>query len=51
MNNTEQADGKGKRSDSYHQFIKRKKRRLERRKANRDPETPPTYGKYSGYET
>jgi hypothetical protein len=51
MKNVEQADGKSKRGDGYHQFLKRQKRRLERRRAKQDPEAQPTYGKYAGYET
>ncbi len=48
---TVQADGKSRRANSSHGYTKKKKRRTERRKANRDPETQPTYGRYSGYET
>jgi hypothetical protein len=40
-----QSGGKG------HQRIKKQKRRVERRKAKRDPECTPTYGRYDGYET
>ncbi len=47
----EQADGKSRRAGGAHQFTKRRKRRAERRKANRDPEAPPTYTRYRGYET
>lgn len=47
----EQADGHSKRGRGYHQFIKRKKNRSERRKAKQNPEAPPTYGKYRGWET
>lgn len=35
----------------FHRFIKKLKRRVERRKAKRDPECTPTYGRYDGYET
>jgi len=43
---TEQADGRGKgRTDR-----KKLKRRLERRAAKREPEVPPGYGKYRGYQ-
>ncbi len=31
-------------------YVKKLKTRGERRRANRDPETPPTYRRYSGYE-
>lgn len=48
-NDCEQADGSGK--SGYHKFLKKHKRRIERRRAKRDPECPPGYGKYSGYET
>ena len=47
----EQADGKSRRACGGHQFIKRKKRRAERRKARVNPEAAPTFGKYRGYET
>ena len=49
--NTEQADGKSKRGDGYHQFLKIRKRRIERRRAKRDPGCQPLYGKYEGWET
>jgi len=51
MSNTKQADGKSKRGDGYHQFIKRRKSRIERRKAKLNPSCQPTYGKYAGWET
>lgn len=44
----EQADGYS--GGNYHKFIKRRKIRLERRKAKVNPECLPTYGKYRGYE-
>jgi hypothetical protein len=47
----EQADGKSRRAGGGHQFIKRKKRRIERRKAKANPEAAPTYGKYRGWES
>jgi len=31
-------------------YVKKAKLRSERRRANRDPETPPTYRRYSGWE-
>ncbi len=47
--NVEQADG---RSDTnYHKFLKQQKVRVERRRAKRNPECPPGYGRYRGYET
>lgn len=45
----EQADGYSGRS--YHRYLKLTKRRMERRRAKRDPECMPGYGKYRGYET
>lgn len=51
MSNCEQADGKSKRGNGYHQFIKRRKNRIERRKVKLNPNAPPTYGKYDGWET
>lgn len=39
------------RSRSYHRFIKKAKLRAERRRATRDPETLPAYGRYSGWES
>jgi hypothetical protein len=47
----EQADGRSKRGNGYHQWLKRRKRRDERRKAKLRPDAPPTYGKYKGWET
>lgn len=47
----EQADGKSRRAGGGHQFIKRKKRRAERRKARVNPEAAPGYKRYAGYET
>jgi hypothetical protein len=46
----EQADGNGWNMRSR-KFVKRIKRRIERRKAKRNPECLPTYTKYSGYLT
>ena len=48
---TEQADGKSKRGNGYHQYLKKRKAKLERRKANQDPGSSPSYGKYKGWET
>jgi hypothetical protein len=47
----EQADGKSKRKNDYHSFVKKSKNKRERRRANRDPETPIGYGRYRGWET
>lgn len=44
----EQADGYPGRN--YHRFLKIKKRRHERRRAKRNVECVPHYGKYNGYE-
>ncbi len=44
----QQADGSGGRA--YHSFLKKHKRRHERRRAKRNPECLATYGKYRGYE-
>lgn len=46
--NFEQADGSSK--SKYHGFLKRAKRRLERRRARHNPECIPGYGRYTGYE-
>jgi len=43
----EQADGSG---SNYHRFIKKQKHRVERRKAKKNPQCSPGYGKYRGYE-
>lgn len=42
----ESADGRGK----GHTFRKKLKARVERRRAKRDPESQPQYGKYRGYQ-
>lgn len=34
---------------SYHRFLKRKKSRLERRRAKRRPDCLPAYRRYRGY--
>jgi hypothetical protein len=47
----EQADGKGRRAGDWHSFIKRQKRREERRKAKRDLDYRPIYNRYCGWET
>lgn len=40
--------GKGHRG--FHRFIKRRKIRIERRRAKAEPECQPAYGRYSGWE-
>jgi len=50
MGGFEKADGKSKRAGGYHQWLKRQKARIERRRAKRDPECRPGYGKYRGWE-
>jgi hypothetical protein len=42
-------DGSHKRS-RYRDFLKKSKKREERRKAKLDPECQPTYKKYEGWE-
>lgn len=42
----EQADGRGK----GRTFRKKLKARVERRRAKRNPESQPLYGKYRGYQ-
>lgn len=49
--NCEQADDRPKRPSKRHKALKRRKNVIERRKAKRNPEAPPAYGKYRGYET
>lgn len=44
----EQADGFS--GSNYHRFLKRKKRRVERRKAKLNPECLSTYKRFNGYE-
>jgi hypothetical protein len=46
----EQADGRSKHAGGGHQFRKIQKRRRERRRAKRNPECFPGYGRYSGWE-
>ena len=38
------------RRSSYRRWLKISKRRYERHRAKRNPETVPLYGKYDGYE-
>lgn len=44
----EQADGQG--GTKNHRFLKKRKVRVERRRAKVNPECTPGYGKYRGYE-
>ena len=47
-----QADGASSgRAGGYHTYLKRAKRRHERRRANKAPECLPTYRRYCGWET
>lgn len=47
----EQADGWNRgRKSGYHQWLKKHKRRQERRRAKKDPQCVPAYKKYNGYE-
>lgn len=45
----EQADVHTRRPNAARQFVKKKKRRIERRRARQDPEVQPTYNKYGGW--
>jgi hypothetical protein len=47
----EQADGRWQRNRLYHKLLKRMKIRVERRRARRNPECQPAYGRYNGFET
>ncbi len=56
MNLEEKADGNrclawSKANRIYHRFLKRRKARMERRRANRNPEYPPAYNRFNGYES
>jgi hypothetical protein len=46
MGRVAQADGEGKGKT----YLKKVKARVERRRAKKDPECRPGYGKYSGYQ-
>lgn len=51
----EKADAKGiwavgRHARSYRYWLKRWKARIERRRAKKDPECRPGYGKYKGWE-
>jgi hypothetical protein len=48
---TAQADGRRGRARGYHQYLKKQKAKVERRRAKKDPECVPMYGKYLGWET
>jgi hypothetical protein len=43
--------GKRNRRGNYHKFIKKLKNKLERHRANADPECQPAYGRYRGWES
>jgi len=45
---TEQADGPS--GDRYHKWLKKKKSRLERRRAKKNLDCIPLYKKFRGYE-
>lgn len=50
----EQDDAKGvfkgrNRKNCHHRFVAKAKRRAERRRARRNPETQAAYGRYSGW--
>ena len=50
----EKADGNSRKSKSgkcYHWWLKKWKARQERRKAKKNPNCNPGYGKYRGWET
>ena len=47
----EQADGTSRRAGSAKQYTKKRKARAERRAARIDPEVPPAYTFYNGYNT
>ena len=48
MRNCEQVDGKN--GGAYRRYIKRRKNRIERRRAKLDPDTQPAYRRYYGWE-
>ena len=47
----EQADGPSEKHRGYHAFLKRRKVRIERRRAKHDVECIPAYNRFRGYET
>lgn len=47
--NTEQVGNENKRPNRYKQFSKKSKVRKERKRAKKDVECSPQYGKYFGY--
>lgn len=49
--NTPTADMRGTGKGNYHRYIKKRKNRLERHAAKRDPEVQPGYGRYAGWES
>ena len=48
LNKVEQADGRGW-GDRGRRYLKKRKARLERRRANIDPETQPAYTRFKGW--
>jgi len=50
MREFKQADSKTSRARSYKSWLKKAKRRHERRRAKRKPDCNPAYGKYRGYQ-
>lgn len=50
MYTNEKADGNGW-GLRLRVYVKRRKAKLERRRARRDPECPPGYGRYKGWLT
>jgi len=47
----EQADGRDCRARGYHQYLKKRKHRVERKRALIDPECLPAYNRFCGWET
>lgn len=47
----EQANGRWGRPCAYHKSLKRRKARVERRRAKAQPDCAPGYGRYRSYET
>jgi hypothetical protein len=51
ISSCEQADGRSRHPNGYHKFLKKRKSRIERRKAKANPECLNGYGRYKGWET
>jgi hypothetical protein len=47
----EQADGRACRARGYHQYLKRRKHRVERKRATLNPDCLPAYNRFCGWET